>query len=151
MNELIEYKNTDNIVKDACKIIDSAQKVAYKAVNSTLVIRNWLLGKRICEEELKGEKRAEYGNKLISLLADELTKKYGKGFTRRTLYNYIQFYKLFPQIVRSLTTQSTSITSVSSNRHDSTNSNNIKPITHSLLSWTHYEKLLQVDDENARS
>lgn len=80
-----------------------------------------------------------------------LQKKYGKGFTRRALYNYIQFYKLFPQIVRSLTTQSTSITSVSSNRRDSTNSNNIKPITHSLLSWTHYEKLLQVDDENARS
>ena len=151
MNELIEYKNTDNIVNDACEIIDSAQNIAYRTVNSTLVIRNWLLGKRICEEDLKGEKRAEYGNKLISLLADELTKKYGKGFTRRTLYNYIQFYKLFPQIVRSLTTQSTSITSVSSNRHDSTNSNNIKPITHSLLSWTHYEKLLQVDDENARS
>ena len=74
MNELIEYKNTDNIVNDACEIIDSAQKAAYRAVNSTLVIRNWLLGKRICEEELKGEKRAEYGNKLISLLADELTK-----------------------------------------------------------------------------
>lgn len=79
MNELIEYKITDNIVEDACEIIDSAQKAAYRAVNSTLVIRTWLLGKRIFEEDLKGKKRAEYGNKLISLLADELTKNMEKA------------------------------------------------------------------------
>ena len=151
MNELIEYKNTDNIVKDACEIIDSAQKTAYRAVNSTLVIRNWLLGKRICEEELKGEKRAEYGNKLISLLADELTKKYGKGFTYRSLYNYIRFYKSFPQIVQSLTAQSTDTQNMLSSQHKSSNSENIHPVNNSLLSWTHYEKLLQVDDKEARS
>ena len=151
MNELIEYKITDNIVEDACEIIDSAQKAAYRAVNSTLVIRNWLLGKRIFEEDLKGKKRAEYGNKLISLLADELTKKYGKGFTYRSLYNYIRFYKSFPQIVQSLTAQSTDTQNMLSSQHKSSNLENIHPVNNSLLSWTHYEKLLQVDDENARS
>ncbi len=151
MNELIEYKITDNIVEDACEIIDNAQKAAYRAVNSTLVIRNWLLGKRIFEEDLKGKKRAEYGNKLISLLADELTKKYGKGFTYRSLYNYIRFYKSFPQIVQSLTTQSTDTQNMLSSQHESSNLENIHPVNNSLLSWTHYEKLLQVDDEEARS
>ena len=151
MNELIEYKNTDNMVNDACEIIDSAQKVAYKAVNSTLVIRNWLLGKRICEEELKGEKRAEYGNKLISLLADELTKKYGKGFSQRSLYNCICFYKSFPRILQTLSAKFTDSIDVSTIQRYSNDSEDIKPVDQSLLSWSHYEKLMQVEDESARS
>jgi hypothetical protein len=51
MNELV-YSNTNDITTDACKIIDSAQKAAYAAVNVALTIRNCLLGKRIAEELL---------------------------------------------------------------------------------------------------
>lgn len=46
-NELLTYIKTGNVFEDACSIIDTAQKVAYSAVNLTLVHRNWLLGKRI--------------------------------------------------------------------------------------------------------
>lgn len=34
----------DDILKDMCWIIESSQKAAYQAVNTTLVQRNWLLG-----------------------------------------------------------------------------------------------------------
>ena len=51
--ELLSYINTGDVFEDACSIIDTAQKVAYRAVNITLIHRNWLLGKRIAEEELK--------------------------------------------------------------------------------------------------
>lgn len=54
-------------------IIDSARAKAYAAVNVALVERNWLLGKRIAEEELQGENRAEYGASVIKILSNELT------------------------------------------------------------------------------
>ena len=80
--ELMQYTHTDDILADARAIIDGAREKAYKAINITLVQRNWLLGQRIAIEELKGEDRAEYGAEVIQRLSTELTKEYGKGFTK---------------------------------------------------------------------
>lgn len=55
----IEYGNTGDIVADAKLIIDSAQRSAHRAVNVALVVRNWLLGRRIVEEELGDATRSE--------------------------------------------------------------------------------------------
>jgi len=74
--------------------------------NISLVLRNWLLGKRISEEELKGEDRAEYGLEVVKRLSDSLTEKYGKGFSKRTIYKFLQFYKAFPEIVPTVSAQS---------------------------------------------
>ena len=104
------------------------QKVAYSAVNLTLVHRNWLLGKRIAEEELNGDSGAEYGAEVIKKLARELNEQYGKGYTKTNLYNFYSFYKLYPEIFHS----------------ESGKSN-------ATLSWTHYRVLLQVKDEEARA
>ena len=37
----------DMLYHDACLIIEQAKAVAFKAVNDTLIKRNWLLGMRI--------------------------------------------------------------------------------------------------------
>jgi len=58
---IIKYQNTDNVLKDVCSIIESARNYAYQSVNIALVERNWFIGYRIAEEELKGENRANYG------------------------------------------------------------------------------------------
>lgn len=110
-----------------CGIIESSQKAAYQAVNTTLVQRNWLIGYRIAEEEFGGEERSEYGLKVIKKLSKELTNRYGKGYDRGTLYRCLRFYRMFPEIVASLRQQSGAI-----------------------LSWTHYRILLQVEDKKAR-
>lgn len=137
MNQLIKYANTSDLADDAGCIIESAQRVAYQSVNITLVLRNWLLGKRISEEELSGSDRAEYGMEVIKKLSDVLVKKYGEGFSRRSLYKYQQFYKCFPEIVPTASAQS--------------EENGIAPtLSAQLLSWSHYEKLLQVYDKEAR-
>ena len=124
----IEYRNSGMLLDDAKFIIETARAVAYRSVNVALVQRNWLLGKRIAEEELKGADRAEYGTYIIDTLAVQLTAEYVTGFDRRSLYMFLQFFKRFP-IVDSLSPQSGG-----------------------LLSWTHYRKLLQVEnpDENKR-
>ena len=122
---VIQYVNSNDLLSDAKVIIESAQKTAFAAVNVALVNRNWLLGKRIADEELKGEGRAEYGAEIIKNLAKNLTKTYGKGFTQRNLYNCEKFYEMYPEILQSLAAKS-------------------------ILSWTHYTVLMQVSDPVAR-
>ena len=126
-NLMINFVKTDDILKDMCGIIESSQKAAYQAVNTTLVQRNWMIGYRIAEEEFGGEERSEYGLKVIKKLSKELANLYGKGYDRGTLYRCLRFYRMFPEIVASLRQQSGII-----------------------LSWTHYRILLQVEDKKAR-
>ncbi len=126
-NFMNDFVKTDNILKDMCEIIESSRDSAYRAVNSILVQRNWLIGYRIAEEELQGADRAEYGARIIRNLSKELTAEYGKGFTKSNLYNFYSFFKTYPEIFHSP-------------------SGKLK----SLLSWTHYRILLQVNDKNAR-
>ena len=126
-SDIIKYQNTDDVIKDVCSIIDSAEKFARQSVNIALVQRNWLIGYRIAEEELKGKNRADYGKNTIKNLAKELTKKYGKGFDGSNLYKFLSLYKSFPQILDAVSLK-----------------------FRRLLSWTHYRILLQVLDKEAR-
>jgi len=121
------FVKTDDVLKDMCGIIESSREAAYKAVNIVLVQRNWLIGYRIAEEELKGETRSEYGTSVIKKLSKNLTEKYGKGFTKTNLYNFYSFYKCFPEIFHSASGKSGT-----------------------YLSWTHYRILLQVNNKDAR-
>lgn len=109
-------------------IIESSQRAAYQAVNTTLVRRNWLLGYRIASEEMQGKDRAKYGAEIVKKLAKELSAEYGKGYTKTNLYSFYSFYKAYPEIFHS--------TSEKSDK---------------LLSWTHYRVLLQVKDPKART
>ena len=122
-----KYQKTENIVEDVRNIIEVSQKEAYRAVNTILSQRNWLIGYRIAEEELAGEGRAEYGANIIKELSRELTQKYGKGYTKTNLYSFYRFYKCFPEIFHTLCGKSGI-----------------------CLSWSHYRTLLQVHDEVAR-
>ena len=68
--EILKAGNTGDIFKDVQNIIEQTRNYAYQAVNVAMVQRNWLLGKRIADEELQGENRAEYGKEIIKRLAD---------------------------------------------------------------------------------
>lgn len=98
---LVTFEKTDDILQDMRGIIDSSRDAAYRAVNVTLIRRNWLIGYRISEEELSGENRAEYGASVIARLSKELSKEYGKGFTKTNLYSFYSFYKTYPQIFQT--------------------------------------------------
>ena len=81
------FSKTNNIIKDMREIIEQSRNAAYKAVNSILLKRNWLIGYRIAEEELQRADRAEYGARIIAKLAKKLTAEYGKGFAKTNLYS----------------------------------------------------------------
>lgn len=108
---IIKYSKTDNVLNDVCSIIDSARDYAFQSVNIALVERNWLIGYRIAEEELKGEGRADYGTEIIKKLSRELKEEYGKGFDARNLYYFLNFYKTFPNILNTLCSKSNGLLS----------------------------------------
>ena len=123
---IIDIVSTSDVFADVKNIIEQTRSYAYQAVNVAMVQRNWLLGKRIADEELQSADRAEYGKEIICKLAEYLTERFGKGFTKSNLYQFVQFYKLFPDIFHAVSGKS------------------------QILSWTHYRTLLRVADKSAR-
>lgn len=102
-------------------IRDARQKVL-RAVDTVQVQTCWQIGRHIVEFEQEGARRAVYGKRLLPTLAESLTSQYGKGFDERNLRYMGDFYQTFP-ILDAL-------------RHE--------------LSWTHYRRLLRVEDDHAR-
>lgn len=130
------FKHGD-LFSDSCDIIEQSQASAYRLVNEMLVKRNWLLGKRI-QQEVLNEQRAEYGEQVVAKLAKALTYKYGKGFTKTNLYNFVSFYQAWPNIFHAVSGKCLSTV-------DNTCSNT--PIR---LPWTHYRIILQEENWEAR-
>ncbi|MEY4539535.1 MAG: hypothetical protein RLZZ306_1292 [Bacteroidota bacterium] len=80
----------------------SLRKRAISSINQQLVIRNWLIGFYIVEFEQNGEDRAKYGDKLTLNISSDLTKKGIKGMSNRSIKDFRQFYKVYPQILQPL-------------------------------------------------
>jgi hypothetical protein len=77
--------------EDISKILLEARQKAYVAINSEMVMAYWRVGKRIVEEEQKGNQRADYGTSLIRKLSKRLIKQYGKGYTLANVKNFASF------------------------------------------------------------
>ena len=85
-SEIVAFEKTDDILQDVRGIINSSRDATYRAIDTALIRRNWLIGYRISEEEMNGENRAEYGAKALS-------KEYGKGFTKQIFTAFTRFIK----------------------------------------------------------
>jgi predicted nuclease of restriction endonuclease-like (RecB) superfamily len=108
---------------------------AGRAVNLSLTMRNWLIGGYIAEYELSGADRASYGDNLLSELSRELRRYEISNSGRRQLYNYLAFYRTYPQIVRTVSTQL-----------------GIAPEKLlSSFSYSHFEQLTALDDDLKRA
>ena len=85
------YDEIRNLLKEARKSIVSN-------INTTMTKTYFLIGKRIVEEEQNGNERAEYGEKLIKNLSKRLTEEFGKGFSKRNLWQMKQFYLAYSKV-----------------------------------------------------
>ena len=149
MNNAEQLENM--LYQDACQIIEQAQESAYRQVNETLIKRNWLLGMRINMDVLKAQ-RAEYGEQIVKILAKSLTLRYGEGFTKTNLYNYVGFYQKWPEFFHAVSGKSNGLENifhaVSGKSENIMQSLTAKsPIR---LSWTHYRIILQENNKEAR-
>ena len=108
------------LLGDVRGIILAAREGVSRAVNAGLTVLYWEIGNRIRRDILR-EKRAEYGQQIVSALGRQLEGEFGRGFGRRNLFRMIRFAEVFPdrEIVSALLTQ---------------------------LGWTHFLFLLSMDD-----
>lgn len=79
---------------------------AQKQVNTSLTLRNWVIGFYIVEYEQSGKDRADYGTGLYKTIAERLAKKGVKSIRERHLYLCKDFYLAYPQILRTLSAKS---------------------------------------------
>ena len=91
--------NIELLIGRINQVQDALQAQAAHAVNLSLTARNWLVGYYIVEFEQQGEDRAKYGENLLNNIAKELSRK---GLEARRLREYRQFYRVYPQIGKSV-------------------------------------------------
>ncbi len=87
------------------KLVDAIQQIhdqlsdqACRAVNTSLTLRNWLIGLYIQEYEQHGADRAQYGESLLDRLSEELRRIGIPRSDARELRRYRLFYSVYPQI-----------------------------------------------------
>lgn len=95
-----------NLLTDVRELIVSTRQTVARGVNAALVLLYWKVGERIRRDVLK-EKRAEYGEEIVSTLSAQLVPDFGAGFALRNLRRMIQFSEVFPdpKIVATLSQQ----------------------------------------------
>ena len=86
-------------------ILQSREGMA-RAVDVGLTTLYWHVGRRVRQDILK-EKRAEYGEQIVSALSAQLEAEFGRGFGEKNLRRMIRFAEVFPgqEIVASLMRQ----------------------------------------------
>ena len=127
---------------------------ASRAVNVSLTLRNWFIGAYIAEYELSGADRASYGDNLLTELSKALRNHNISNSGRRQLYNYLAFYRAYPQFVRTASAQSLHLlprTVEASKGRTVSAQLAIAPETLlNSLSYSHFELLAALDDDLKR-
>lgn len=94
--EKISSKTYQNLLQKVSILLEDAREKTVKKINTIIVDTYWQIGKMIVKEEQAGKNKAEYGEKLIIRLSIDLTKKFGKGFSKSNLFMMRKFYLLYP-------------------------------------------------------
>ena len=152
-----KYNDEDNmLVNDLRSIVSKARSKAFAAVNYSLVERNWRIGQRIVEQEQNGASRAEYGKHVIEVASAALTKEFGKGFSETNIMNFKKFYLKFKELTIPQTVSEEFKKQKQQTLSEESSLLLQKGQTQSaqfelrLLPWSHYERLIRVEDKKAR-
>jgi predicted nuclease of restriction endonuclease-like (RecB) superfamily len=134
-----------DLVQSLVQVIEAGRVAACRVVNQTITTTYWLVGRQIVEHEQGGSRRAGYGDELLERLSVDLTKRVGRGFSRRNLQQMRALY-LWKPIRQTLSAKSTRQISQTSSAKFTPDE--LPPFP---LPWSHYYRLLSVRDEAARA
>jgi predicted nuclease of restriction endonuclease-like (RecB) superfamily len=146
MTKTIENGHYSTLIADLDVLIEQGRKAAVRSINMALVSTYWLIGRRIVEFEQKGKERAEYGEATLRRIAEDLTRKFGKGFGFSQMKMIRQFYLAYPGKSRTLSGQSVQSEKgqTLSGQLPATDRNDIS--VRFPLSWSHYCLLVRIDE-----
>ena len=126
-------------LESVSEVLAQARKNAKTAVNLAMVYAYYEIGRMIVEEEQHGQNRAAYGKQILRELSKYLSEKYGKGYSAENLKLMRRFYNVYlhDQIGETVFTQFENLPAVSTGRKF-------------YLSWSHYLKLMRIDNIDER-
>jgi len=122
-NELVN--EVDVIYVDVCQLIEGSRRRMASTINSEICFLHWSIGTRIKNDILFG-KRGAYGKQIVKKVSEQLTVKYGKGWSDRKLLHCIRAADTFTE-------------------------SEIVYATRIQMTWTHLRSLMFVEDKNQRS
>lgn len=140
------------------RLIAEARKRTVAAVNTAMVYTYYEIGRMIVEDEQQGEQRAEYGATMLKNVANRLTKKFGKGFSLTNLKQMRSFFLIYSQSImekgqtvsdqfensETLSRKSSSLLTKSQKQQT------LSAELHFTLSWSHYLKLMRIENPDER-
>ena len=128
-----------SFLESVSDVLAQARKNAKTAVNLAMVYAYYEIGRMIVEEEQHGQNRAAYGKQILQELSKYLNEKYGKGFSTTNLRQMRNFYVVYSQdqIQQTLSAEFENLPAVSTGRKF-------------YLSWSHYLKLMRIDNVDER-
>ena len=161
-------KNSQNIVKKETEstveystsyiteirdILASARNKAYYAINSAMVEAYWQIGRRIVEEEQQGKERADYGTYIVKTLSKELTTEFGKGFSERSIWQFRQFYQMFPdfEIMRTPLAQFQNVDNNQNTIMRTLSAHSELSLHLQKLNWAQIQRIMRVSNPDART
>jgi hypothetical protein len=158
--------NYNNLLDKIANILVEARTKVVREINKAQVLAYWEIGREIVDFEQKGKARVEYGEELIKRLSEDMTEKFGKGFSGMYLRNMRRFYLEFPtQIQQTLSVKSQKFQTPSGKSETVSRKSSIQQTVSGkfqisrtlsdefepMLSWSHYCELLKVEEPRARS
>ncbi|RXK14580.1 hypothetical protein CP965_03805 [Halarcobacter mediterraneus] len=112
----------NQMIEEIRNLLINSRTQLQQSVNSIMVRTYWNIGRIIVEDEQNGEQRATYGKKQLEQISNTLSKEFGKGFDTTNLRNMRRLYLTFP----------------------------IQETLSLKLSWSHYCKIMRIENKDAR-
>lgn len=106
MSEPLDFQHLVVAIRDTHQ---AATRSGMQAVNVVLTLRNWVIGHHILSYEQQGQDRAQYGARLLENLATRLQQELDRSYTGRYLGLCRQFCNAYPQIWKSLNSESATL------------------------------------------
>lgn len=158
MGENLEKHN--GLFDRVVAILEEARSNVVRSINNNMVIAYWLIGHEITEEIQGGEKRADYGKRVIHTLSSQLTEKFGRGFSTTNLRYFRTFYQVYADRIPEIRQIECGELVIEEKRH--IQSGVLEELSEAVetssrqrgfspnLGWSHYRALMEVQNENER-
>lgn len=126
-------------INEVKELLNAAKEKAKVAINVAMVYTYYEIGRKIVDQEQKGENRAEYGKEVLKQLSTALTKEFGKGYSVSNLKMMRQFYSVYSadRIGQPLVSELKSLPTTSDGKQF-------------FLGWASYIQLMRIDNPDER-
>jgi hypothetical protein len=159
----------DGLLSRVSALLEQGRRATVRTSNAILTATYWEIGRQIVEFEQGGSARAEYGEEIVDRLARDLTARYGRGFSRRNVFQMKGFFlgwEILPTPSAKLQARvkCPAVTADRAAEKVQTVSAQLQPLVTTQLPlnpspalldafplpWSHYVRLMSVKDDFAR-